>query len=113
MILSTDMAKHFKFVGEFHSCVDQYRVPISEAPGYVIDLVQSRPEDHQMILSGIVHAADLSASTRPWDRCKEWATRILREFFVQGDREREQGRTIGALNDRNATSISKSQVCRL
>lgn len=31
----------------------------------------------------IVHAADISNPSKPWDTCKEWTTRIVTEFFNQ------------------------------
>ena len=56
---------------------------LADDVGYKLDFSEARLEDRITILSGILHAADLAASTKPWELCKEWATRILSEFFVQ------------------------------
>ena len=40
------------------------------------------------IMKALVHAADIGNPSRPFDICKEWALKILAEFFQQGDKER-------------------------
>ena len=51
----------------------------------------------------IVHTADLTNSAKPFDLYDQWATRIVTEFFAQGDRERELNLPIGNVCDRHKT----------
>ncbi len=48
-----------------------------------INLQNTRAEDRLVFLTTLIHAADLAGSTKPWPICKEWASRVLREFFIQ------------------------------
>jgi hypothetical protein len=100
-VLSTDMAKHFKFVGDFRAGVNKVLVPPSPIGTHgdhsplrdgLIALRSSLPvnlsagpfaEDKSMFFDAIVHTADLAPPTKPWHLCQEWATRILRELFAQ------------------------------
>merc|ERR1712176_1657334 len=58
----------------------------------------------------VVHAADLSNTTRPNHISLRWTDRVLDEFFKQGDRERELGRQISPLCDRQTVSKPGSQI---
>ena len=58
----------------------------------------------------MVHCADLSNPTKPLSLYKIWVDRIMAEFFLQGDREREQGLDISPMCDRHNATIEKSQV---
>merc|ERR1719498_1356477 len=57
-----------------------------------------------------MHSADVSNPCKPWRVCKAWALRVLEEFFVQGDREKELGIPVQMLNDRNKVQKPSSQV---
>ena len=57
-----------------------------------------------------MHCADLSNPTKPLYIYRQWADRIMEEFFLQGDLEREQGLDISPMCDRNNASVEQSQV---
>jgi len=61
-------------------------------------------------MRALVHAGDVGNPARPFDLSKQWALRILSEFFAQGDKERNLGLDISMLCDRKTTNIGKSQV---
>lgn len=58
----------------------------------------------------MVHCADLSNTTKPLELYKQWNTRVMDEFFKQGDIERERGLDMSPMCDRHTATIEKSQV---
>ena len=58
----------------------------------------------------MVHCADLSNPAKPMHIYSQWVDRIMEEFFVQGDKEKEEGMDISPMCDRNNSTIEKSQV---
>lgn len=60
----------------------------------------------------MVHCADLSNPTKPLDLYRRWVSQIMEEFFLQGDKEKEQGMDISPMCDRHNATIEKSQVGR-
>lgn len=65
------------------------------------------------VLQNIVHCADLSNPTKPLELYRRWTDRIMREFFTQGDRERDKGMEISPMCDKHNASIEKTQVWNL
>jgi cAMP-specific phosphodiesterase 4 len=57
-----------------------------------------------------VHCADLSNPTKPLPLYQLWVDRIIEEFFIQGDKERDNGLEISPMCDRHNATIEKSQV---
>ncbi len=55
-----------------------------------------------------MHAADLGNPTRKFEVAKKWAELIVKEFFMQGDRERALSLEISMLCDRHTTNFAKS-----
>lgn len=62
------------------------------------------------VLQNMIHAADLSNPTKPLELYRTWADLISSEFFLQGDRERENGMDISPMCDRHTATLEKSQV---
>ena len=58
----------------------------------------------------MVHCADLSNPTKPLEIYKNWTNRVMEEFFVQGDLERERGMDISPMCDKHTATVEKSQV---
>jgi len=120
MVLSTDMAKHTKFLGEFkqlsknlHGEPDEPSDATSDGsdrPESVMAQLCNNYSDRTLVLCTIVHNADLGNPTKEWDICKEWTERLMEEFFEEGDEERAMGLPLGALNDRDAIAIPKCQI---
>jgi len=65
------------------------------------------------VLKTLVHCADLSNPTKPLCLYRQWTDRIMEEFFLQGDLEREQGLEISPMCDRYHASVEQSQVGQL
>ena len=58
----------------------------------------------------MIHAADISNPIKPFDIYKKWTGRIRKEFYLQGDRERDLGLPISYLMDRFTVNIAKGQI---
>jgi len=67
-ILYTDMSKHFAFTSEIKT------LPSKED----FDPEGKHKPD---IMKALVHAADIGNPARPFEICKEWAIKIVSEFF--------------------------------
>jgi hypothetical protein len=108
MVLSTDMAKHFQFLSDFRTLVENKRQ--LSLPAHTVDLRDCSDDDRLLLFCAVVHCADLGPPAKPWPLCQTWTERIIDEFFTQGDRETELGLEVGPLNDRHKVSLPKSQT---
>ena len=57
----------------------------------------------------ILHAADISKPLKNWSCAFLWTTKVVDEFWIQGDLERDKGVPISYLCDRYTTNLVKSQ----
>jgi hypothetical protein len=57
----------------------------------------------------LVHAADVSTQTRPFEIAKEWTNLLYQEFFHQGDLELAKNLPISFNCNRLTTQIPNSQ----
>jgi hypothetical protein len=79
-----------------------------------INEILTKPESEQewngknkaTMMKAIVHAVDISNSTRDFDIAEKWAKSIVKEFFYQGDRERILGYEITMLCDRHTSNFA-------
>jgi len=62
------------------------------------------------LLQQMLHCADLSNPTKPANVYREWVTRVMEEFFRQGDRERALGYDVSPMCDRNTVKVANAQV---
>ena len=92
-ILSTDLASHFKIIDNFK----EYKKNKDK------NLQQNQ-------LNFIMHIADLSHNYRKFDISLKWAELLYKEFWNQGDKEKELGLPVSFLCDRNDVNIPKSQI---
>jgi hypothetical protein len=63
---------------------------------------------YQNYMNLLIHAADISNPTKPFDIYFKWAKLVVNEFYEQGDKEKELG--LACSCDRNITDIYKSQL---
>jgi len=100
MVLATDMSGHFEQL-------KQMKLLVSAQHG----MSQLSDNDHRSkVLCLLLHMADISHPCKPWVLHHQWTSRLLEEFFQQGDREREAGRECSPLCDRNNTLVPESQI---
>lgn len=69
-----------------------------------------RRVDKSKALSLVLHCCDISHPAKRWDLHHKWTTRLLEEFFRQGDKERDLGLPFSPLCDRNNIMIAESQI---
>jgi cAMP-specific phosphodiesterase 4 len=67
-------------------------------------------DERQLMLNVLLHSADISNAVKPFPTYKMWATRVLEEFFNQGDREKTLGLPVSPMMDRETTIVSVSQI---
>jgi len=83
-VLGTDNAVHFEHLNKFKARKDA-------------EDFEPKGKDKIDLLSLILHSADLSNPARPLKYSISWSMRVLDEFFLQGDKERELGLPISNL----------------
>lgn len=89
-VLGTDMAHHFQKLTEFNASVvveanatarrESVRADNGEAP---VEVLVLEPEQRTLALCIALHAADVSNPVKPLEVYKEWAYRVMDEFFSQ------------------------------
>ena len=93
------MAKHFTDLGMFKSRVGNSEFKPSDPDG----------SDRTLSMMIVLHFADISNPTKPWNICQKWTELVFLEFFSQGDHERALQMPISMLMDRETVNIAKSQ----
>lgn len=104
MVLGTDMATHFGDQLEYRRKV----VEIRDGEGGQGE--GGSASSRVMQLRMALHIADISNISKEREISNAWTDRLMKEFYAQGDREREAGRAISPMCDRTSTNIPKSQV---
>eukprot|EP00796_Vickermania_ingenoplastis_P002325 gene2325-1461_t len=88
MVLATDMGNHAKIF-------KQFQVRVAEPKDWFSD-----KEDVRLALSMSIKMADISNCARPNHIYAEWAKNISKEFYLQGDAERQLQLPISPFMDR-------------
>mmetsp|Transcript_43419 Transcript_43419/g.107326 ORF Transcript_43419/g.107326 Transcript_43419/m.107326 type:complete len:1401 (-) Transcript_43419:84-4286(-) len=101
VILGTDMSKHFDHVAHLNSTVAE--------GGHPLDLA-AHSADRRFLMQTAAHAADISNSCRQTAVAITWSERVTREFYAQGDREKELGMPVTRFFDRHSRQLAKSQL---
>ncbi|XP_065212180.1 3',5'-cyclic-AMP phosphodiesterase isoform X5 [Planococcus citri] len=104
MVLSTDMSKHMSLLADLKTMVETKKVAGSGV------LLLDNYTDRIQVLENLVHCADLSNPTKPLPLYRRWVDLLMEEFFLQGDKEKEQNLDISPMCDRHNATIEKSQV---
>nr|CAB3264738.1 cAMP-specific 3',5'-cyclic phosphodiesterase 4B-like [Phallusia mammillata] len=104
MVLATDMSKHMQLLSNLKTMVETKKVARSGV------LMLDNYTDRIQVLQNMVHCADLSNPAKPIEMYKQWNERVMAEYWMQGDVEREAGIEISPMCDRHNTSVEKSQV---
>ncbi|XP_069783991.1 3',5'-cyclic-AMP phosphodiesterase 4C-like isoform X3 [Narcine bancroftii] len=104
MVLATDMMKHMNLLADLKTMVETKKVTSLGV------LLLDNYSDRIQVLQNMVHCADLSNPTKPLHLYRIWVDKIMKEFFNQGDRERERGMDISPMCDKLTASIEKTQV---
>ena len=114
-VLHTDMSHHFKMVSQMEVFYELHSEGIAANTrrvkrGIMVDCIYKKEEDRQFLLNVILHAADISNPVKPLDNYGKWSYRVVKEFFEQGDAERELGMTVSLMMDSATVNLAMSQI---
>lgn len=62
------------------------------------------------VFSLLLHLSDISHPGKPWTLHHEWSKRLAKEFFRQGDQEKQLGLPPSPLCDPDKTNLPTSQL---
>nr|CCA15424.1 PhosphoDiEsterase family member (pde1) putative [Albugo laibachii Nc14] len=102
MVLATDMARHFEEVALFKTNI----LPASPNEQFSIKNLG----DKKLLLKMILHTCDVSNPAKPRETMLRWTHRVIEEFFVQGDMEKQLNMPISPFMDRETIVLKKMQV---
>ncbi|CAI5737036.1 unnamed protein product [Hyaloperonospora brassicae] len=103
MVLATDMAKHFEDVALFKTSI------LSAALDESAVLVKN-VGDKKLLLKMILHTCDVSNPAKERKLMLRWTDRVVEEFFIQGDMEKQLGLPVSPFMDRDTIVLRKMQV---
>ncbi|GLD95391.1 hypothetical protein PINS_up004035 [Pythium insidiosum] len=101
MVLATDMARHFEDVALF-------KANILPAPGE--ELAIKSLADKKLLLKMILHTSDVSNPAKERETMLRWTERVVEEFFLQGDMEKQLSLAVSPFMDRDTIVLKKMQV---
>lgn len=104
MVLATDMSKHMTLLADLKTMVETKKVAGSGV------LLLDNYNDRIQVLQSMIHLADLGNPTKPIELYRAWNSRVLEEYWRQGDIERAQGLEISPMCDRHNITVEKSQI---
>ena len=67
-------------------------------------------DEQQMMLDYLIHTADLGHNTKKFEISIQWVELLTKEFWNQGDIEKEKNLSVSFLCDRNDVDVPQSQV---
>ncbi|KAJ6216819.1 hypothetical protein RDWZM_007976 [Blomia tropicalis] len=94
MVIATDMSTHFQQIKTLKTLLSHQEFSVDKQKG----------------LSYILHTADISHPSKVFNLHQRWTLKLMEEFFLQGDSERNLGLPYSPLCDRNSTLIPQSQI---
>lgn len=98
MILATDMKVHFEHLGRLKTRIATDAYATVER------------KDVLFLLGQALHAADISNPAKPPFLQMRWTQRVIKEFHLQGDKEKELGVPVSAFMDREKSTIAQCQM---
>ena len=82
IVLATDMSNHFADIAKLKGRIAAGNDPTQRFINFILDL-DLVEKDKKFMMELVVHAADISNPSKPWDICKEWTMRVVTEFWDQ------------------------------
>ena len=111
-VLATDMVNHAKQFAYLKSSIEKYKISNGENVPKILENLDKMGlfSLQQQFMDIIIHACDISNPTKPLDVYEQWADKVMNEFWLQGDKEREMGIPISFLCDRYTITKAQGQV---
>ncbi|KAJ7994984.1 hypothetical protein DPEC_G00255200 [Dallia pectoralis] len=99
-ILATDLKKHFDFLAEFNSKVNDVNSP---------GIDWTNENDRLLVCQVCIKLADINGPAKVRDLHLKWTEGIVNEFYEQGDEEATLGLPISPFMDRSSPQLAKLQ----
>ncbi|XP_042583468.1 cGMP-inhibited 3',5'-cyclic phosphodiesterase B-like [Cyprinus carpio] len=99
-ILATDLKKHFDFLAEFNSKVNDVNSP---------GIDWTNENDRLLVCQVCIKLADINGPAKDRSLHLKWTEGIVNEFYEQGDEEATLGLPISPFMDRSAPQLAKLQ----
>lgn len=103
MVLATDMSKHFEDVALFKTNI--LSASLEEGA-----LTIKSVGDKKLLFKMILHTCDVSNPAKDREIMLRWTDRVVEEFFIQGEMEKQLGLPVSPFMDRDTIVIKKMQV---
>lgn len=111
-VLATDMSFHTKQYTYIKAKKEKFSIKEGKNIENMFENLDNVAlfQTQQDFLNILLHTADISNPTKPMHIYEQWVTKVMTEFWNQGDREKELKLPISFLCDRNTTSIPIAQM---
>ena len=111
-VLSTDMVHHADQFSFLKMCIDKNSISKGKNAHKIFENLEGlkKSEMQQTFMDTLIHMADISNPTKPFEIYSIWAERVMNEFYLQGDKEKELGLPVSFLCDRDTTTIPQGQL---
>ena len=111
-VLSTDMVKHAQIFSLIKVSTEKYKINQGKNAYKFFEGLESMAlfEMQQNFMDLFIHCCDISNPTKPYDIYQIWASNVMNEFYLQGDREKKLGLPVSFLCDRDTTTIPQGQI---
>jgi hypothetical protein len=111
-VISTDMTFHTE---QFHYLKlkrENFNINKGSNAEKIVENLDSisLTKTKQEFLNILIHAADISNPTKPFEVYSQWADKVMSEFFAQGDKEKELGLPCSFLCNRETVTIPNAQI---
>ena len=113
-ILATDMINHAMILSWVKSKISAWQLDNNFDKNKNFEFLtgseKTKFDEQQMMLNYLIHTADLGHNTKKFEISIKWVELLTKEFWMQGDIEREKNLSISFLCDRNNVDVPQSQV---
>ncbi|XP_006642656.1 cGMP-inhibited 3',5'-cyclic phosphodiesterase 3B [Lepisosteus oculatus] len=99
-ILATDLKKHFDFLAEFNTKVNDVNSP---------GIDWTNENDRLLVCQVCIKLADINGPAKGRELHLKWTEGIVNEFYEQGDEEASLGLPISPFMDRSSPQLAKLQ----
>jgi hypothetical protein len=107
-VLATDMTFHNYYVDFMKEQINKKKDQNNDNNISEIKDKEKENKCYQNYMNLLIHSADISNPTKPFEIYWKWAKMVVNEFYDQGDKEKELGMVCSC--DRNKTTIYQSQL---
>jgi hypothetical protein len=100
-ILATDLGQHFNFIGRFTTTTSSHE-----------DFKTSSKKHRLLLLCCVLKMSDVGHTAKGKKNHMKWTEKIMEEFFVQGEKEKEMNMSVSAFMDREKMKNQKG-ICQV